>query len=77
MNENWWRARAGDLEAFGALVLEQGLPYEEIATVLSLPLGNVKTGLFRARALAGVVLAGGLAALAALVFRPRGLVLRR
>jgi RNA polymerase sigma-70 factor (ECF subfamily) len=26
------------------------LPYEEIATVLSLPLGTVKTGLFRARA---------------------------
>ena len=34
-------------------------------------------GLVWALALAGVVLAGGLAALAALVFRPRGLMLRR
>jgi DNA-directed RNA polymerase specialized sigma24 family protein len=32
------------------LRFQQGLPYEEIATVLSLPLGTVKTGLHRARA---------------------------
>jgi RNA polymerase sigma-70 factor (ECF subfamily) len=29
---------------------QQGLSYDEIASVLSLPLGTVKTGLFRARA---------------------------
>lgn len=28
---------------------QEDLPYEEIATILSLPLGTVKTGLFRAR----------------------------
>jgi RNA polymerase sigma-70 factor (ECF subfamily) len=32
------------------LRFQQGLPYDEIAAVLSLPLGTVKTGLFRARA---------------------------
>ncbi len=40
-------------ESYRVLVLlrfQQGLPYEEIATVLSLPLGTVKTGLHRARA---------------------------
>ena len=40
-------------ESYRVLVLlryQQGLPYEEIASVLSLPLGTVKTGLFRARA---------------------------
>lgn len=40
-------------ESYRMLILmrfQQGLPYEEIATVLSLPLGTVKTGLFRARA---------------------------
>jgi RNA polymerase sigma-70 factor (ECF subfamily) len=40
-------------ESYRLLVLlryQQGLPYEEIAAVLSLPLGTVKTGLFRARA---------------------------
>ena len=40
-------------ESYRLLVMlryQQGLPYEEIATVLSLPLGTVKTGLFRARA---------------------------
>ncbi|MBN2145826.1 MAG: sigma-70 family RNA polymerase sigma factor [Anaerolineales bacterium] len=30
---------------------QEALPYEEIASVTSLPLGTVKTGLFRARAL--------------------------
>ena len=40
-------------ESYRILVMlryQQGLPYEEIASVLSLPLGTVKTGLFRARA---------------------------
>jgi RNA polymerase sigma-70 factor (ECF subfamily) len=40
-------------ESYRVLVLlrfQQDLPYEEIATILSLPLGTVKTGLFRARA---------------------------
>ena len=40
-------------ESYRMLVLlryQQGLAYEEIATVMSLPLGTVKTGLFRARA---------------------------
>jgi RNA polymerase sigma-70 factor, ECF subfamily len=40
-------------ESYRLLVMlrfQQGLAYEEIATVLSLPLGTVKTGLFRARA---------------------------
>jgi len=40
-------------ESYRVLVLlryQQDLPYEEIASVLSLPLGTVKTGLFRARA---------------------------
>jgi len=40
-------------ESYRVLVLlryQQNLPYEEIASVLSLPLGTVKTGLFRARA---------------------------
>ncbi len=40
-------------ESYRVLVLlrfQQGLPYEEIASILSLPLGTVKTGLFRARA---------------------------
>ena len=33
-----------------ALRFQQELPYEEIAGILNLPLGTVKTGLFRARA---------------------------
>ena len=40
-------------ESYRVLVMlryQQGLAYEEIATVMSLPLGTVKTGLFRARA---------------------------
>lgn len=40
-------------ESYRLLVMlryQQELAYEEIATVLSLPLGTVKTGLFRARA---------------------------
>jgi RNA polymerase sigma-70 factor (ECF subfamily) len=40
-------------ESYRVLVMmrfQQDLPYEEIATILSLPLGTVKTGLFRARA---------------------------
>jgi RNA polymerase sigma-70 factor (ECF subfamily) len=40
-------------ESYRVLVVlryQQGLAYEEIATVMSLPLGTVKTGLFRARA---------------------------
>jgi RNA polymerase sigma-70 factor (ECF subfamily) len=40
-------------ESYRVLILlrfQQELPYEEIASVLSLPLGTVKTGLFRARA---------------------------
>lgn len=40
-------------QSYRLLVLlrfQQGLPYDEIASVLSLPLGTVKTGLFRARA---------------------------
>ena len=40
-------------ESYRVLVLlryQQDLAYEEIASVLSLPLGTVKTGLFRARA---------------------------
>lgn len=39
-------------EAYRLLVTlryQQGLPYEEIAVATSLPLGTVKTGLFRAR----------------------------
>jgi RNA polymerase sigma-70 factor (ECF subfamily) len=32
------------------LRFQEGLPYEEIAAIMSLPLGTVKTGLFRARA---------------------------
>jgi RNA polymerase sigma-70 factor (ECF subfamily) len=39
-------------EAYRLLVTlryQQGLPYEEIAAVTSLPLGTVKTGLFRAK----------------------------
>ena len=39
-------------ESYRVLILlrfQQGMPYEEIATVLSLPLGTVKTGLHRAR----------------------------
>lgn len=40
-------------ESYRVLVMlrfQQELPYEEIASILSLPLGTVKTGLFRARA---------------------------
>ena len=40
-------------ESYRMLILlrfQQGLAYEEIAAVVSLPLGTVKTGLFRARA---------------------------
>jgi RNA polymerase sigma-70 factor (ECF subfamily) len=33
------------------LRFQQDLAYEEIASVMNLPLGTVKTGLFRARAL--------------------------
>ena len=48
-----WRQIDALPESYRLLVMlryQQGLPYEEIATVLSLPLGTVKTGLFRARA---------------------------
>jgi len=48
-----WRQIEALPESYRVLVLlryQQGLPYEEIASVLSLPLGTVKTGLFRARA---------------------------
>jgi len=48
-----WREIEALPESYRVLVLlryQQGLPYEEIASVLSLPLGTVKTGLFRARA---------------------------
>jgi RNA polymerase sigma-70 factor (ECF subfamily) len=49
-------------ESYRVLVLlryQQDLAYEEIASVLSLPLGTVKTGLFRARArLRAALLAG-------------------
>ncbi len=50
-----WLHRAIDElpEGYRMLVMlrfQQGLPYEEIAGILSLPLGTVKTGLFRARA---------------------------
>jgi len=40
-------------ESYKILVIlryQQGLSYDEIASVLSLPLGTVKTGLFRAKA---------------------------
>jgi RNA polymerase sigma-70 factor (ECF subfamily) len=40
-------------EGYRMLVMlrfQQELPYEEIAAIMSLPLGTVKTGLFRARA---------------------------
>ena len=40
-------------ESYRILVMlrfQEELPYEELASVLSLPLGTVKTGLFRARA---------------------------
>jgi RNA polymerase sigma-70 factor (ECF subfamily) len=40
-------------EGYRMLVMlrfQQDMPYDEIATVMSLPLGTVKTGLFRARA---------------------------
>jgi RNA polymerase sigma-70 factor, ECF subfamily len=36
----------------------QGKPYEEIATVLGIPLGTVKTHLFRAKDLLRTALAG-------------------
>jgi RNA polymerase sigma-70 factor (ECF subfamily) len=48
-----WRQIEALPESYRVLVLlryQQDLPYEEIASVLSLPLGTVKTGLFRARA---------------------------
>jgi RNA polymerase sigma-70 factor, ECF subfamily len=48
-----WRQIEALPESYRVLVLlryQQGLPYEEIASVLSLPLGTVKTGLFRAHA---------------------------
>jgi RNA polymerase sigma-70 factor, ECF subfamily len=48
-----WQQVAALPESYRMLVMlryQQGLPYEEIASVLSLPLGTVKTGLFRARA---------------------------
>ena len=48
-----WRQIEALPESYRVLVLlryQQNLPYEEIASILSLPLGTVKTGLFRARA---------------------------
>jgi RNA polymerase sigma-70 factor (ECF subfamily) len=48
-----WRQIDELPESYRVLVMlryQQGLAYEEIATVMSLPLGTVKTGLFRARA---------------------------
>ncbi len=48
-----WRQIEALPESYRVLVLlryQQDLPYEEIASILSLPLGTVKTGLFRARA---------------------------
>jgi RNA polymerase sigma-70 factor (ECF subfamily) len=49
----WLHRQIGLLpEAYRLLVTlryQQGLPYEEIAAVTSLPLGTVKTGLFRAK----------------------------
>ena len=47
-----WRQIDELPESYRVLVMlryQQGLAYEEIATVMSLPLGTVKTGLFRAR----------------------------
>jgi RNA polymerase sigma-70 factor (ECF subfamily) len=48
-----WRQIEALPESYRVLVLlryQQDLPYDEIASILSLPLGTVKTGLFRARA---------------------------
>ena len=48
-----WKQIKALPESYRVLVLlryQKGLPDEEIASVLSLPLGTVKTGLFRARA---------------------------
>ena len=48
-----WRQIDELPESYRMLVMlryQQGLAYEEIAAVMSLPLGTVKTGLFRARA---------------------------
>ena len=52
-SDRLWAAIDALPESYRMLILlrfQQGLAYEEIAAVVSLPLGTVKTGLFRARA---------------------------